>query len=89
MDADICQSCGLPMPEADQHGTNADGSLSREYCVYCFKKGDFLHEYELHQMIEINLQYLDDFNALAGTHYTQREARECMKKSMPLLKRWR
>ena len=38
----FCQSCGMPFSKDPQGGgTNVDGSLSNEYCSYCFVKGKF------------------------------------------------
>ncbi|MCX7168511.1 MAG: zinc ribbon domain-containing protein [Rhodocyclales bacterium] len=39
-----CQSCGMPL-KADPKGggTNADGSLSQEYCSYCYVNGVFVN----------------------------------------------
>ena len=37
----ICQSCGMNIAEDKHKGTNEGGSLSNEYCGYCFKKGKF------------------------------------------------
>lgn len=37
----ICQSCGMPMTEAEQFGTNADGGRCEEYCTYCYQGGEF------------------------------------------------
>jgi hypothetical protein len=39
-----CQSCGMPL-KADPKGggTNADGSLSQEYCSYCYVNGSFVN----------------------------------------------
>ncbi|MDO8329484.1 MAG: zinc ribbon domain-containing protein [Fluviicoccus sp.] len=35
-----CQSCGMPLTaDPKGGGTNADGSLSREYCSYCYVNG--------------------------------------------------
>lgn len=36
-----CQSCGMPMSEKEQFGTEADGSLSKDYCTYCYQNGTF------------------------------------------------
>jgi hypothetical protein len=36
----ICQSCGMPLSDAKMVALNADKSKS-EYCVYCFKDGQF------------------------------------------------
>jgi hypothetical protein len=39
-----CQSCGMPL-KADPKGggTNADGSLSAEYCSFCYQGGKFFN----------------------------------------------
>ncbi|WP_281404998.1 zinc ribbon domain-containing protein [Nitratireductor sp. XY-223] len=38
-----CQSCGMPLSKDEMGGgTNADGSISSQYCSYCFKDGKFL-----------------------------------------------
>lgn len=39
-----CQSCGMPL-KADPKcgGTNADGSLSHEYCSLCYRDGRFIN----------------------------------------------
>lgn len=36
-----CQCCSMPIPEPEQHGTEADGSLSRDFCRFCYDHGDF------------------------------------------------
>ncbi|PWG00428.1 zinc ribbon domain-containing protein [Levilactobacillus bambusae] len=36
----FCQSCGMPLT-ATNRGTNADGSLSSEYCHLCYQRGAF------------------------------------------------
>ena len=37
-----CQSCGMPLSKDPLGGgTNADGSLSSEYCSHCYRKGVF------------------------------------------------
>lgn len=37
----ICQSCSMPMTKSEHFGTEADGSASKEYCTYCYQKGQF------------------------------------------------
>ena len=32
-----CQSCGMPLVNEKEIGTNEDGSRSNEYCIYCFE----------------------------------------------------
>jgi len=39
-----CQSCGMPLKvDPKGGGTNADGSLSKEYCSYCHVNGAFVN----------------------------------------------
>ena len=35
----FCQSCGMPMLPGIAYGTEADGSLSGDYCSYCYGSG--------------------------------------------------
>lgn len=39
-----CQSCGMPL-KADPKGggSNSDGTLSREYCSFCYSSGKFFN----------------------------------------------
>jgi hypothetical protein len=37
-----CQSCGMPLEKGKKSGTEADGSLSKTYCSYCYEKGKFI-----------------------------------------------
>ena len=37
-----CQSCGMPLKRDEKGGgTNADGSVSAEYCSHCYVDGKF------------------------------------------------
>ncbi len=41
----MCQSCGMPMKKDPQAGgTNADGSINKTYCSYCYQNGKFTFE---------------------------------------------
>lgn len=85
---DICQSCGMKMG-SDEHGKNNDGSASHEYCKHCFSNGAFSRKKTMEEQIEINLQFLDEFNAESGLSMTREQAREEMMKYFPTLKRWK
>jgi len=37
---EFCQSCSMPL-EPDMAGTEKDGTLSNEYCKYCYQDGVF------------------------------------------------
>ncbi len=88
MNENICQSCGMNMREED-HGKNADGSQSSEYCKYCFPDGKFSRDETMEEMIESNLRFLHEFNEGGGTNFTADEAREEMRRFFPTLKRWK
>lgn len=85
----ICQSCGMPMNEAEHFGTNKDGSKNEEYCVYCYKDGAFTKNVMMDEMIESNLNFLDEYNKDANKKLTKEEARAQMKEYFPTLKRWK
>lgn len=79
-----CQSCGMPMAESDQFGTNKDGSKNEDYCVYCFKDGEFTADMTMDEMIEFCAQHVNDW----GQDITKEEAIVQMKEYFPKLKRW-
>lgn len=37
----MCQSCGMPLKNEDQKGTEKNGSKNDKYCINCYKKGEF------------------------------------------------
>lgn len=38
----FCQSCTMPIDEVSNRGTEKDGSLSIEYCKYCYASGKLI-----------------------------------------------
>ncbi len=85
--SDFCQSCGMPLKgNKELMGTNKDGSLTEEYCQYCFKDGQFVVEkITIDEMIEVCVPHM----IAANKNMTEDEARKQMKEFFPLLKRWR
>ena len=82
-EAQICQSCGMPMEKLEDFGTNADRNRNEDYCCFCFKNGNFANpDLTLEQMID----KLVGFAAKMGM--TQAQAREIAQKVIPRLKRW-
>jgi hypothetical protein len=78
----FCQSCGMPLTEEGQLGTNADGSRNQDYCNYCWKEGAFTWpQATMEQMID----HCAPMMAQSG--FTQ-EARQRMRQWFPTLKRW-
>lgn len=84
MEQKFCQSCGMPLTGADVYGTEKDGSLNRDYCIYCYKNGAFTGEMTMEEMIEFCIPFT--LEAQPGT--TAEEARAEMKQFFPQLKRW-
>jgi hypothetical protein len=80
----ICQSCGMPMAKPEDFGTNADGSLSREYCRFCFQNGEFTAKMEMTEYIEMQIKI-----AVEKMGMQEEKARAMAEKTIPNLKRWK
>jgi len=79
-----CQSCGMPLSKDPLGGgSNADGSLSGEYCSHCYRKGVFTQPditmEEMMKLVEGKLRSMHFPGFLA-----RRFSRE-----VPTLRRWR
>ena len=79
----ICQSCSMPITDEGQIGTNKDESRNDDYCIYCYKDGEFIDKVSMEEYIEMNVQFADQ----AGM--TEDEMREHCQKIFPTLKRWK
>lgn len=81
-----CQSCGMPLSEAESEviGTNADGSKNEDYCIYCYKDGEYTADMTMDQMIEFCVPYMASNNP----GMTEEDSRKMMKEYFPKLKRW-
>ncbi len=88
MEQKFCQSCGMPLTAAEQFGTNKDQSTNEDYCVYCFKDGNFTQNVTMDEMIAHCAQFVEEFNKDAGEKLTKDEAIVQMKMYFPKLKRW-
>ena len=81
---DICQSCGMTMNK-NEHGTNMDGSVSEDYCKYCFNGGKFGKDETMEEMIESCVPFW--VNEAEGID--ESAARDKMLAIFPELKRWK
>ncbi len=81
----FCQSCGMPLAADGDLGTEADGSPSYDYCVYCYKDGAFTTNQTMEEMIETCLLY----NRETGVYGDESQARRDMTAWFPTLKRWK
>lgn len=79
----ICQSCGMPIVNNNQLGSNKDGSLNEDYCKYCYQNGEFIDDVTMQEYIEMCSQ----FGAQAGMFNEQ--MKEYCSNLFPTLKRWK
>lgn len=79
-----CQSCSMPIPQPELHGTEADGSESPSYCKWCYQKGDFTAQgVDMDEFIEATAQMEAD-----ALGVSREEAVSLMGTLLPHLKRW-
>lgn len=79
-----CQSCGMPLANADMLGTEPDGSPSTNYCTYCYQGGHFTYDCTMEQMLEICVGHM----TYEGSGFTEETARKHMWELLPHLDRW-
>ena len=79
----ICQSCAMPLSNEADRGTNKDGSLNQDYCIHCFKDGEFTNDMTLEETIADSVNYAE----MAGI--SKEAMLEMQGKVLPTLKRWR
>lgn len=85
----VCQSCGMPLKDLDDFGTEAESEVNVDYCKYCFQKGYFTHDRTIDEMVESNLRFLQEYNKETGSTYTPEQARTELKRYLATLKRWK
>lgn len=47
-----CQSCGMMFTGPDQHGHEADGTETEDFCRWCYDQGSYTYETTMEEMIE-------------------------------------
>lgn len=85
MSNNVCQSCGMIIIEENEHGTNSDGSISVDYCKYCFNDGKFGKDETMEEMIESCIPFWTDEEKIVD----EEAARKEMLEVFPSLKRWK
>lgn len=82
MEEKYCQSCAMPMDKTSElYGTEADGSKTEEYCIYCYKNGKFTADCTMEEMIAFCIPHMPDM--------APDEARKMMEECFPQLNRWK
>ena len=72
----------------DALGTNADGSKSEDYCIYCYKDGTFTGDFTMDKMVEFCAQFVDEYNKNTGQNLSREEYKAVLRQYYPTLKRW-
>ena len=86
MEGKFCQSCGMPMGATNEmYGVNVDGSLSDDYCKYCFDKGEYTEKMTMEEMIGLCIPHV----LTANPSMSEEDARKMMQDFFPVLKRWK
>lgn len=80
-----CQCCAMPMPTDEMLGTEKDGVKNEDYCVYCYKDGNFTEDCTMDEMVEHCIPHTIN----AGVFPDAETARASMLEFFPNLKRWK
>jgi hypothetical protein len=76
----------MPMGTTDDlYGTEADGSLSKDYCKFCYDNGAFVDDCTMEQMMKMCI----DLNVAYNEFLTLQDARMLVEGFFPDLKRWK
>ena len=60
----FCQSCGMPLQNEADYGTEARGARSEEYCTYCYQNGGFTADCTMDEMIDFCIRFEQQQNPL-------------------------
>lgn len=80
----ICQCCTYPLNNFRELGTNADGSLNTDYCIYCYKDGNWVKpDYTVQDVIDYTIPFMTSPSMSAD------QAKMYLEQLVPTLKRWK
>lgn len=79
----ICQSCGLPLRNEEDCGTNADNSRNETYCHFCYQNGTFTKP---DLTLEKQSERLIEIAVASGMSQTEAEEKA---KQLGNLERWK
>ena len=74
----------MPMDSSKIYGTNADGSKNDEYCIYCFKDGEFTSDMSMDEMMNFCIEKMVEIHP----EIDKDEATSMVNEVFPKLKRW-
>lgn len=79
-----CQSCGMMFTGPGQHGHEADGSETEDFCRWCYEGGAYTYEATMDEMIEDCAPRMAE-----AMGWTVDEATSLLGAVLPGLERWR
>ncbi len=83
MEQKVCQSCAMPLTGKELIGTEKDGSVNGDYCVYCYSKGAFTTPGQtMEQMIDMCVPFMVEQGM------DKESSRKTLENLLPGLKRW-
>ena len=77
----ICQCCGMPLEDGIL-GRKEDGTLSEDYCQWCYVDGKYTYT-DMDKMIDICVVHM------ANESFTEDQARAYLKQLLPTLDYWK
>ncbi len=79
----ICQCCTYPLRNINELGTNKDGTLNTDYCIYCYKDGEWVDP-------SLTIQGVIDYTIpfMTSPSMSAEQARKYLEDLVPTLKRW-
>ena len=80
----FCQSCAMPLTDDKLFGTNADGTKNEDYCIYCFKDGEFTSDMSMDEMMNFCIEKMVEVHP----EIDKTQASAMMNEVFPKLKRW-
>ena len=80
----FCQSCGMMFNAPDQHGHEADGTETQDFCKWCYDQGAYVEDASMDEMIEDCAPRMAE-----AMGWSLDESASLLGAVLPTLKRWR
>lgn len=80
----FCQSCGMPMENEADQGTEADGTKSKKFCQFCYQGGKYT---EPNITVDEMIEKVVGLMKLGGI--PEKSVRDAAQSFIPSLERWR
>jgi hypothetical protein len=74
----------MPLDDEKLYGTNADGTKNEDYCIYCYKDGEFTSDMSMDEMMDFCIDKMIEVHP----DIDEEQANAMMNEIFPKLKRW-